>query len=362
MAANNIMEQNYVSLGHPSAFSAPGNIKRSSQSSDTVATIGKALQSVDAYTLHREYHKPRTKNPFFLYEKRQQLQMDLIDVSEFSTANDGVTFLLVAIDGFTKYAWVRPIVRKTARSSLAAIQFILTTMRGKPKAIFFDKGTEFTNRLVQDYLQSEQIRIEHPDSEMKAAIAERFNRTLQGLIHRYKTENQTHRFVDVLDDLVHSYNSRGHRTLKYMSPADAEKEKNQNKVLSAHNERYEDILRKKKKPKYVVGQRVRIKTLDGRFARGYHQTFSQEHFEIVKVKKNMPIPMYILKSLNDEEEITGGFYAEELQPITTNNVFKVEKVLQKKRIDGRTQLLVKWQGWDERHNSWIDASAVTKRY
>ena len=104
-ARKNIPEE-YITPGHVVAFSAPANIKRSSHPNLQKEEIAKVLQSVDAYTLHREYKKPRTRNPFYLNRKRQQIQLDLIDVSHLKRYNffngKQVTFLLAAIDGFTK--------------------------------------------------------------------------------------------------------------------------------------------------------------------------------------------------------------------------------------------------------------------
>lgn len=365
------IRENYKNPNNPIAFSAPGNIKRTTNKPHRIEGIAKTLENVDPYTLHREFHKPRVKNPFYVYERRAQVQMDLIDVSEFKDANDGVTFLLIAIDCFTKYAWVKAMKKKNAVESLSAMKEILHDITNnsedgksrKPKQIFFDKGTEFTNNLVVKFLGEQQIKIVHPNSELKAAIVERFNRSFQNLIYKFKTENQTHRYIDVLDKLMYVYNSRGHRTLKYMSPANAEKNENQKKVFAAHNHRYSKLEEKRKTPKFKVGQKVRIKTLEGKFARGYNQTFSLEQFEIVEVKTNMPIPMYIIKSLNDGDIVRGGFYAEELQPIdTSDNVFKIEKVLKKRRLRGKEQLFVKWQGFDENHNSWINSEEITRNY
>lgn len=364
------IKKNYVTPHHVTAFSAPGNIKRS-LGRYKQSEIAKTLRSVDTYTLHREFHKPRYKNPFYVYRKRQQVQLDLIDVREMKDHNDGVTFLLVAIDCFTKYAWVKPMVTKTANETLAALKHVLQAIQNmsmlegvtspKPTELFCDSGKEFVNRQVSDYLQQEGIRKTHASSEMKAAIVERFNRTLQDLIYRYMTENQTRRYLTSLQDLIYVYNMRGHRSLKFMSPRDAERDVNQQTVFNALNEHYTKINQQRKKPKYDVGQRVRINKLGGRFARGYHERFSQELFEIVQVLTRMPIPMYILKSLDNNEIVKGGFYDEELQPVE-GDVFKIEKVLKERTVRGQRQLFVKWLGFDNTHNSWIDATAVTRRY
>jgi hypothetical protein len=275
-----------------------------------------------------------------------------------------VTFILCAIDSFTKYAWVRAIRKKDAKSSLEAIKVVMGAIESygkKPDTIFFDRGTEFKNRLVKNYLDSRGIKMVHPSSEKKAAIVERFNKTLQGLLYRYMTENHTQRYYDAMPNLIRAYNSRGHRTLNYMSPLEAEEEENQAKVLDAHNEKFAKIAGKRKVPKYQVGERVLVKNLPtNRFHRGYQRSFRDEQFEIVEVKTRMPIPMYILKSLDKGDIIEGGFYAEELQPVK-GDVFKIE-VLKRRKYRGKQQLFVRWIGFDDTHNQWIDAESVTQTY
>ena len=49
--------------------------------------------------------------------------------------------------------------------------------------------------------------------DIKAAVVERFNRTLKQKMYRYFTAKRTRRYVDVLPDLVHSYNNNHHRSI-----------------------------------------------------------------------------------------------------------------------------------------------------
>lgn len=358
---NQQIYDDYINPRHSTAFSSPGNIKRHNKTYGR-KDILETLNSVDSYTLHREFHKPRVRNPYFVYEKREQAQADLIDVSGLKEDNDDVTFLLVLIDVFTKLAWVEPLKRKTAEATLAGLRKILADMRQLPKSILFDRGKEFVNKRVTDFLIKSKIRIIHPNSEIKAGVAERFNRTLQDMLYRYLTENETFRYIDQLKNLVHAYNNRKHRTLKYITPTEAELEANKTWVLNAHNERFSKIVEKQKNPKYEIGQKVRIKKLNHRFQRGYHERFLREHFEIIQIMRKMPIPMYVIRSLNTHDIIRGAFYAEELQPIS-GDVFKIEKVIKKRKLKtGEEELFVKWQGYNDTHNSWVKASDITAEY
>ena len=103
----------------------------------------------------------------------------------------------------------------------------------------------------------------------------------------------------------------------------------------------------KKEPKYEVGDHVRISKHKNIFAKGYAQNWSEEVFTISRIKNTVP-QTYVVSGLNGEE-ITGSFYEKELQK-TSKEKFRIEKVLKRKR----DKLYVKWKGYDNRFNSWID--------
>ena len=68
---------------------------------------------------------------------------------------------------------------------------------------------------------------------------------------------------------------------------------------------------------------------------------------IKKIKTTVPWT-YAIDDLNSEE-ITGTFYEKELQKIDQQE-FRIEKVIKKKG----DKLYVKWIGYDNSFNSWID--------
>ena len=51
----------------------------------------------------------------------------------------------------------------------------------------------------------------------------------------------------------------------------------------------------------------------------------------------------------------GTFYERELQEVIIgkNKVFKIERILSRKRLCGKKQVLVKWLGWPEKFNTWL---------
>ena len=103
----------------------------------------------------------------------------------------------------------------------------------------------------------------------------------------------------------------------------------------------------KKDPKFKVGGHVRISKYKNIFAKGYSSNWSEEVFVVSKIKNTFPQP-YVISDLNGEE-ITGSFYGKELQK-TSQKEFRIEKVIRRKG----DKLYVKWKGYDNRFNSWID--------
>ena len=79
--------------------------------------------------------------------------------------------------------------------------------------------------------------------------------------------------------------------------------------------------------------------------------WSEEIF-IIKKNKNTVSWTYVLNDLN-AEKIIGIFYENELQK-TNQKEFRIEKILKKKG----DKLYVKWKGYDNSFNSWIDKKDI----
>ena len=143
-------------------------------------------------------------------------------------------------------------------------------------------------------------------------------------------------YIDKLNDIVNEYNNTYHRTIK-MKTVDVK----DNADIGFEKEVND------KDPKFKVGNHARISKYKNIFAKGYMPNWFEEVFAIKKVKNTVPWT-YIINDLNDEE-IIGTFYEKELQK-TNQKEFRIEKVLKKKD----DKLYVKWKGYDNSFNSWID--------
>ena len=170
----------------------------------------------------------------------------------------------------------------------------------------------------------------------KSVVAEKFIRTIKNKIYKYMTSISKNVYIDKLDDIVNEYNNTKHRTIK-MKPIDVK------------DNTYIDIGKEvnDNDPKFKVGDHIRKSKYKNIFAKGYTPNWSEEIFVIKKIKNADPWT-YAINDLNGEE-IIGTFYEKELQKVDQQE-FRIEKVI--KRKDDK--LYVKWKGYDNSFNSWID--------
>ena len=352
------LKENYKKTGHPIAFAGINNIYKYYGGKLSVNKIKQILSGIESYTLHREFHKS-VRNHSFSNFKRYQFQMDLVDIQHLSAHNDNVKYLLNVIDTFTRYAFVRPLKDKSASTVLKAFKSILNDAGEKPYMIVMDKGTEFKNRQFDNFCAENNIKLINPQTQTHAAYIERFNRTLQQLIYKFMTENETNRFIDNLETLVNTYNNRLHRMIQtspFKAETDGDSALNINILASKNREKI-----KKQKPKYQVNSYVRIAKQKTKFSRGYDEQAQREIFRIWKIDVSKRIPLYHLETYDKSEKLQGGFYAYELTPVETE-IFRIERVIKKRKYRGKNQLFVKWKGFNDTYNSWIDEADVEQEF
>ena len=71
--------------------------------------------------------------------------------------NKNARYLLCIIDVFTKYAWVKPLKVKKVKTVLKVFIEIANESNRKPNKLWFDQGREFYNKLMQEWLDNNNI-------------------------------------------------------------------------------------------------------------------------------------------------------------------------------------------------------------
>ncbi len=297
--------------------------------------------------MHKPVRKNYPRNNVLAIGTDEIHQLDLVDVSNISEYNNGNRFLLTCIDVFSKFAWVVPLKNKTGQTLVAAYKKVLSRGNRKPIMIHSDKGSEFTNKLFQRYLKDKNIKFYTTNSEVKASIVERFNRSLKTRMWKYFTHKNSLKYLDILQSLVKGYNRSYHRSIR-MKPIEVngETESAVWKTLYAQSE-------PSSKFKFELGDKVRKSKQRLTFEKSYLPGWSEEIFTVVKRSNRQFRPWYKLIDYNNEQ-IQGSFYEQELQKINkSDDIYRVEKVIRKRRKNGKTEYLVKWLGYPSSFNSWV---------
>lgn len=202
------LEKLYYDPGHYAGYSAVDNLTRAAKPNFSRDEVKRWLESQDAYTLHRPSRRKFPRLHYNVTNIDDLWEADLIELRNLKSYNDGYSYLLVIIDVLSKYAWVEPLRNKTSDCVTRALQLVLARSEGRaPVYLQTDKGKEFIASPMQKFLEENDIRFRvarNPD--VKAAVVERFNRTLKERMWRFFTHRNTRRYVRVLQDIVCAYN------------------------------------------------------------------------------------------------------------------------------------------------------------
>ena len=350
-----LLHELYYDSKQPTAFTSAANVYREAKLVDSKITrkiVNNWIQKQLTATIHKplRYNFPRNKTIVMSID--DQWQADLCDMSRKEKDNDGNTFILTVIDCFSKYAWAEVLKRKTAEEIIEAMKRILKHGR-RPKRLQTDKGSEFTNGKVQQFLKQNGIHFFTTNGdEQKASIVERFNRTLKGRMFKYFTAANTYRYVDVLQDLVSAYNNTRHRSIK-MKPVNVRKRHQTEIRRHLYGVNKNNPMRTSaKKYKYMIGDLVRLSKERLVFRKGYMPNWTEEIF-LIYDRNFAKQPQYYVRDY-DGEEVKGGFYEYELQKVQDQGEYRVEKVLRRRTVNGKVLHLVKWKGWSSKFNSWVE--------
>ena len=367
MGKQDILSNLYSNLKKsPVSFRGVKELHKAAQEVDktiTLRDVSKFLQGQKSYTLHKLTRKRFLRRRILAPRPKVIISSDLADMSLLAKSNKGYRYLLVVIDVFSRYAKVSPMKRKNGSHTVEALRDIIESpeFRGVSR-LNTDEGGEYYNATVKKYLSSKNITLYSVSSrEIKAAIAERFIRTLKGLLYRYMTHNNTRTYINIVNDIVNNYNNTYHRSIK-MTPLQLHSIKDDAKMPGIFKSIYKKPSKRRKRlsSPLAVGQAVRIAD-EGRnklFRQGYTIQNTLEIFKIAAVDSSQSPTIYLLRDL-EEEPIKGIFYREELIPTDIPSTFEIE-IIRSKKVGNRTKHLVRWRGYPSQYNSWIDDADIAR--
>lgn len=266
---------------------------------------------VDSQYVH-QVNKKLTKNKnqqrfIVASQPYDMLQIDLVDMSKYSHANNGVHFIFVAVDVFTRQGYAVPMKDKTASSTLAAFQKINIM----PNALYHDQGTEY-KRDFDRYCQENNIAniTNFKDDHTALGVIDRFCKTLKTMIFRYMAAKKSNKYVARLKPLIDLYNNTPHNGIGGLKPAEIEdNDENMQAVTEINNKKTLWNKRLSRKNKINVGDSVRVQLQMKTFKKGYEINYSTEVYQVEKINSTSAtlnngdtVPIKLLQKVADDSD------------------------------------------------------------
>ena len=251
-------------------------------------------------------------------KRNEQWQMDLMDMTFMECYNSRVKYLLIVIDVFSRFVWVKKLRNKNSNHVKNKFEEIINEENVLPNVIHSDKGGEFSEIKKKSKNGSFGKIIKYHSNEnyeMKSVMVERFIRTLRMMISNVlyglygKTEG---RYTNILNKIIEKYNETPHKGIGGNKPIDIY---NGDVKISRvfKYKRYFEFYPFYKKGMILKGQRVRVAQLKSRFQKESTFKWSKEIFVIERVRLTDPVT-YVIRDMNNEI-LSGVFYREELLKI-----------------------------------------------
>lgn len=177
------------------------------------------------------------------------------------------------------------------------------------KTILIDiplQGKEFWNNEFQEMMSDLNIKFYYTNTNKKAQTVERVQRTIREKLERYFTHTRDHKWIDIIEKLVTSYNKTVHRTIK-MRPIDVSY-KDTPKILKLLYPPRID-----KSVNFDIGDQVRVVKPRKVFQKRSRSMWQPDTYNIVAIKDTNP---KTYKVDHGGKLQTPSYYAAELQKIT----------------------------------------------
>ena len=252
-----------------------------------------------------------------------QWQMDLADLKYLERYNSGLRYLLVMIDVYSCYLWVKKLKNKSSELVRKKFDEILSDERKfgntdvPPEHIQCDRGGEFAFLAKNDTFYGRKINLNFSSNyEMKAVIVERVIRTLKrmiGCVLYGVYGKDVGRYTMFLDMIVDRYNESGHSSLDGECLRDIYWG-NIVLPLSFRYRGYFDFKPLMRRGSILKEEdEVRVSVMKGSFLKESRLNWSRSIYVVHFVRLTHPVTYRLVD--NDGEIVSGLFYRQELQKV-----------------------------------------------
>ena len=356
----------YYDPSHPASYEGEQNlyeaIRKEGKYNISHSQLKKWMQNQDIYSLNKSVKRNFQRGRVIVSGIDDQWDADLASLIREADQNDDYKYLLVVIDIFSRYGWVRPIKNKKPNEIIRAFNDILAEGR-KPRRLRTDAAKDFTSKEFQANLTDKGIAHFTTHSEKQANYVERFIKTIKTKIWKHIVNTNSKRYIDILPQLIQSYNKSWHSGI-LMEPINVNKNNESKLWWQMYYPKEKDTKKGKKfidiKPfAFEVGDKVRISYTGNKFTRAYDIKWSGEIFKISKRFLRQGQPIYRLVDWFNKP-VKGTFYQKELQgvDIKEDNIFKIDHIVKYRGRGRNREAKIRWLNWPKKFDSWVPVSEI----
>ena len=291
----------------------------------------------------------------------------VLDGHRFASNNSGHKYIVLTIDVFSRFCRAEAIKNKGSKEMVRAFEAIFDRTEKLPRFCRSDRGTEYSNRELQALFKEKNVKHYFTNTDTKANYSERLVKTIKRRLFQFFQRNNSYSYENELQDIIRSYNRTYHQSIG-RAPEEVTSEDTQqvwDYQYVQHSPNYRRSLKEALKGssnakshsnfKYNIGQTVRVAYFKRKpFDRSYDELFSGEIFTIRKRAVIENIPVYRLTDCHGDD-VKGEITPVRFDP---NALFKIEKVIKKRVVDGVNQSYVQYQSWPKSYNEWIPTSSI----
>ena len=155
------------------------------------------------------------------------VQIDIYDLSKYSTYNKGYKYIFAMVDVFTRFAIALPMKTKGIEDTTEALDFIIREF-GAPIIIMSDNDSSFTGDQFQKVLDENDIILNTnvKGDHFALGIIDNFAKRLKLIFAKKFLKNKTKNWVQYLHEIITTYNNSPHSALDGLTPIQALKDEN----------------------------------------------------------------------------------------------------------------------------------------
>jgi transposase InsO family protein len=350
-----LLKRLYESPKSASCFTGPQALLKAARKQDpnvTPAEVKHFLSGQYTYTLHRHTNRRFGRLKFRPAGLNTDYQADLAQLDRLAKNNSGYRYILVLVEVLSRRLAAAPLKTKSADDVKKALDGLFEDLPAPAWKIITDQGREFKNAKVKKLLEGKyktRWTSTFSNPRVKAAVAERMVRTLKERLFRYFTETNTQRWIDILPHIVDAINRTPNRTTGF-APVDV----TYKNARSLWYRLYGRLGKCGRRPRFQEGAAVRVAKEKHVFEKGYLPRFTDEVFFVAERRADPGEP--VVYRLRDEEgePVKGWFYEPEMCAVDASNIaYRVERIIEARKRGKGIEYLVKWYGFDDRHNAWV---------